>query len=244
MKEHPILFNGDAVRAILAGRKTQTRRPVKPQPVPSVAWDGLWVVKTDGKPSGMTCINATDWDVRYWCDRWCPYNVGDHLWMRETWALISPESVGDEAWYRIRRERPWRLHPDSNELEGAALAIYRADGEFDFALGWDKWRPSIHMPRWASRIMLEVISVRVQRVQDITAEDAIAGGIATWIGEYGFVGDFDEHADCLVTDLQAVFSMSMMWNSIYAKRGLGWDVNPWVWAIEFRRELMAGGKEG
>ncbi len=92
VKERPILMNATSINAILAGRQTQDRRPIKPQPYAS---NGLWIVKTSGKPSSMACLNATDWDVRYWCQKWCPYQVGDTLWVRETftWFTLAENEI-------------------------------------------------------------------------------------------------------------------------------------------------------
>ena len=169
MKERPVLFSGEMVRAILEGRKTQTRRVIKPQPLwvgdPNVAF------KThSANPKGI--IN-------------CPYGQpGDRLWVRETFA--GTKNTG---------------------------FAYRAT---DTAYG-HKWRPSIFMPHWASRINLEVVSVRVERVQDISIEDAYDEGM-----EWGDQG-------C------GVLEFKNLWDSINLKRGYGWDANPWVWVIEFKR---------
>jgi len=229
MKCRPILFGAEMIRAILDKRKTQTRRPIKPQPVRPYSWGDLWVVKTEGKPSSMAMINATDEDVRHWCMRWptCP-QIGDRFWVRETWAVLA-------------------FYPDIRSV-GVA---YRADGEFGPAtvvhlckvpktVFWDKairyldrrWRPSIHMPRWISRITLEVAGVRVERLQEITQEDARAEGAEPEMHDSG--GFEPWGAPCPeVPDYIAGFAS--LWDSIYAKRGLGWDTNPWVRAIKFRR---------
>jgi len=257
VKEHPLICNQRTVQAILAGRQTQDRRPIKPQPIRSDAWPDLWVVKVDGRPSGMSCINATDWDVRYWCKRWqrCP-QIGDHLWVRETWGMISPDAEGDERWYQIRQGRPFRLHPESNPVDGIAGAIYRTDGEFEFAPGYPKWRSARHMPRWASRITLEVTNVRVQRVQEISEQDAVAEGLAVQLGDgKGFRWNGPGYLD-VSTEMYHVADLNMLcrcsvgkalsltparcafrvlWNTLYAKRDLGWDDNPWVFAATFRR---------
>lgn len=196
MKERPILFSALMVRAILADEKTQTRRVVKPQP-DIIDSDGnarkykpLEVV-LNGELVVMHGPPDDPRDARY-VDRPipCPYGmVGDRLWVRETWA--------------------W--HPDCGG------AIYRATDP-----GWDdndygiKWRPSIFMPRWASRLTLEVVSVRVERVQDISAADKEAEGLHENQG-YG----------------PAAFES--LWNEINGKRGYGWEVNPWVWRVEFKR---------
>ncbi len=157
--EHPILFKGEMVRAILADQKTQTRRVMKD---PSVLFDHVKLKE------GRT------WEVGYigYCpasrdSRWvpshtikCPYKLGDHLWVRETW-----KPTGMFAGYRPRDTRAcarFAYAADSSQLDRDKLI---------------RWRPSIHMPRWASRITLEITEIRAQRVQDITEEDAKAEGV-------------------------------------------------------------------
>ena len=188
MKERPILFSGPMVRAILDGRKTQTRRPVKPQPIPFGLDNRPWM------PVGGVHQ-----------DRWlCPIGQpGDRLWVRETWRQFDAGiecACYDECFCRRHRGKP----------------IYRADCDSE-----DKWRPSIHMPRWASRITLEITRVWVERVQDITEEDAKAEGCCgghSSIPGYAFSATPREH-------------FRHIWQSIYGT----WDANPWVWAVEFRR---------
>lgn len=205
MKEHPILFSAPMVRAILEGRKTQTRRVVKPQPtfdrrgVTAAGWaerDGLWMFPNV----------APEVRIR------CPYGQpGDRLWVRET----------------------THRRPMLNILTGEPLApkydggAYSADDQDvltpdDFDICWwysRKVCPAIHMPRWASRIDLEVTGVRVERLQDISEDDARAEGYA-------------QHGDAV--DQMAPSSwFSGLWESI---NGPGsWDANPWVWVVEFRR---------
>lgn len=167
MKARPILFQSDMVRAILDGRKTQTRRVVKPQ------------------PQGFDA-HKMDWG--------CPYGQpGDLLWVRET------------VW-----------------IESDGTPVYRADGEF--LDGWTqrglRWRPSIHMPRWASRLTLRVTGVRVQRLQEISCADAACEGMG-FHGCMGIPGDKEwlrMHFQQLWEDINGVES---------------WGANPWVWVIEF-----------
>ena len=211
MKEHPILFNAESVRAILDGRKTQTRRVIKPQP-PSNAhfahggdlvrfWiPGSWYVMETPSPT-------YDREIKV------PYQPGDRLWVRETHHI---------DWY-----------PDKiKDAHGKAGAVhYRANTDV-ISQSWDgKWRPSIHMPRWASRLTLEMVDVRVERVQDISLDDIGAEGVdpLAW-GE----SRNDGFAYCRAWE--------KLWNSINAKRGFGWDINPWVWVIEFREVKNGDGK--
>ena len=192
MKERPILFSAPMVQAILDGRKTQTRRVVKPQPTEFVGGPG--VTLQDGSPAPL--IPLDDSVEPYGREIACPYGKpGDRLWVRETW------------------------HDASSSLHSCAL--YRADG---IDLHWDKWTPSIHMPRWASRITLEITSVRVERLQEISEADAQAEG---WTRRPEVSTDPQVHKEAARDWFMG------LWESI---NGPGsWDTNPWVWVIEFRR---------
>lgn len=212
MKERPILFNTEMVKAILDGRKTQTRRVIKPQPPESHQWDvdarcwlvnaGKWITEDPPFPRNT-----------------CPHGVpGDRLWVRETHAVYG---VMDSDNPRV---------------------IYRADSPPDAGISW---RPSIHMPRWASRINLEITGVRVERVQDIEEDDAEAEGIfidnncivgtsgaggvhREIMGRRAFAAD-DEGHECPID------AFEQLWDSINAKRGYSWESNPWVWVVEFKQ---------
>jgi hypothetical protein len=152
----------------------------------------------------------------------CPYGVpGDRLWVRETWS--AP------------------LKRDGSGYESAGV-LYRADPLWDGMshgdFGWD-WKPSIHMPRWASRLTLEVTDVRVQRLQDINEEDAKAEGVTPYTPPHGNISleqtvpgpGFD---GCRLGDQPHRLPFADLWDSINAKRA-PWDSNPWVWAVTFRR---------
>jgi len=229
VKLHPILFNDEMVRAILEGRKTQTRRPIKPQPA-----ECRWIDRILTMKWKSTIFNPHRVKPRNEILVGCPYGQpGDRLWVRETFGVISPESVGDEQWYQIRQKRSFRIHPESNRVDGIAGAIYRADGEFEFAPGYEKWHPSIHMPRWASRIDLEIASIRVQRVQDISQRDALYEGCP------GGRSELNRRTVEMLSDSGTGAAMRVwfrqQWNAIYADRGLSWDINPWVWVLVFER---------
>lgn len=214
VRERPILFSGPMVRAILDGRKTQTRRTdalldlIKDgQEPPKVAQFGKrwgFLGKLPDADEGSIILSP------------CRYGgPGTRLWVRETWAtrMFSDEQEPSE-------ER--RRH----------YTIYRADSK---TVEWDDghyhdfghcWRPSIFMPRWACRLVLEVVSVRVERLQGISESDATAEGVE-------MITSIDHGA----TDPRAAYKT--LWDSLNAKRGHGWATNPWVWCISFKRQETA-----
>jgi hypothetical protein len=235
-KERPILFSGPLVRAILrdVDPKTVTRRLVKPMPGLQSTWmnerflrlasvrgyavvEGRFGVSWEhpgGGPGGWTA---------------CPYGgPGDRLWVRETWA------DADIMYQGHQNDSPsvvaYRADKSAIQYEAAKPMAVPA---FDLAQwNWDalKWRPSIHMPRWASRVTLEIVSVRVERLQDITEEDAKREGITEIFSDV-FDGGLGR---AMATTPRAAFSK--LWNEINEKRpGASWKSNPWVWRIEFRR---------
>lgn len=191
VKEHPILFSGDMVRAILEGRKTMTRRVVKPQPN-TIRWCPVQSNRTQG------------WQDEHGRPYNCPHGVeGDHLWVREMWAAphgydhISPRLIPCDV----------NFHFSADEERGGLL-----------------WRPSIHMPRWVSRITLEITGVRVERLQDISVSDAFMEGIKQ--------RPYDDGGDFFHSPTE---DFKVLWDNLNAKRGYGWDANPWVWVVAFRR---------
>lgn len=195
MKEHPILFSAPMVKAILEGKKTMTRRVMKPQPdISQMRWNGERWEMSLGYPLGH--------DVPL-----SPYgSPGDKLWVRETWFQFIPPHLQEGAGLSSMK-RVW----------------YRADEDCPFE--GCKWRPSIFMPRAASRITLEVTGVRVERLQDISHDDALREGVDDAdVGAYGFP----------VTSY-AVGNFHLLWDKINAGRGYSWESNPWVFAVEFKR---------
>lgn len=213
MKEHPILFSSEMVRAILDGRKTQDRRVIKPQPdsyiLPPVT--GLWF----GNEFHWPTCNAQYPQQIYKC----PYGQpGDRLWVRETWGIFQ-EDWSDLGWEPegiVHQEIPKNKNGLINDRNTKQYLVYKStfgSDENDF------WRPSIHMPRWASRITLEITNIRVERVQEISEDDAIAEGLFC----------YHENYEC------ALDNYPKLWDSINSKRGYGWDTNPYVWVIEFRK---------
>jgi hypothetical protein len=235
MKERPILFSSPMVRSILDGWKTQTRRVVK--------WP-KWIDTDYDKKRCSEIINSNDYRSvvkRGCCDGvigkfGSPYGIlGDRLWVRETfyaWGKWEPYLDG-------KKDR-WRFldHTDSKHpvkypaTEGNRFYQGPSNGGDDYHC-----RPSIFMPRWASRITLEVKDVQVERLQDISEADAELEGIERVGGEYscspwrnyliGTPGEMNVHASAPTRSFQT------LWDSINNKRGYGWDTNPWVWAVEF-----------
>lgn len=240
VKERPILFSGPMVRAILDGCKTQTRRVLKPQPTekPDGRWS--WIASSSergeqGKfqyswpdPDGNAfTIRGREQAVRVRC----PYgSVGDRLWVRESHAIYKDAFVrekGEEViLYRADASAYWNMTPhDHIEAEFNPL---RDSSDYE-----PKWTPSIHMPRWASRITLEITGVRVERLNAISEEDAKTEGIHNFGGGLGLFGYDPEGTPGPMVGGSAVEAFALLWESI---NGPGsWSANPWVWVIEFKR---------
>lgn len=215
-RERPILFSSEMVRAILDGRKTQTRRVVLRREKD----EGEWVTARPDR--GYTAETITR-EYRN------PFGQpGDRLWVRETWNC--PRQLGGSH----QREK----------------LIYRADSD-KFGVDYSSvlWAPSIFLPRWASRIALEITRVRVERVQDISPDDVTAEGlphrqatpdflIGSSTPDYRWYWGFPTPAwnggDDFVYDSDHKRAYGELWNRINEERGYGWDKNPWVWVIEFR----------
>lgn len=220
MRERGILFSCEMVRAILRceSPKTQTRRVIIPQPqqrVYEIAPGPYFAPEMPNDPNTP--------DGRH--EIKCPYGkAGDHLWVRETWR-IERRSHSHYLDYRADPGTP------TMRITSVPDARRYANGV---------WRPSIHMPRWASRITLEIVEVRVERVQDISAQDALAEGVSQtsfWTpGEVDSM-PFEEKMwdDFEFWSRYPQIVYRRLWDSINAKRGYGWDKNPWVWMIEFKK---------
>lgn len=222
MKERPVIFNGEMVRDILDGRKTQTRRTLKTQPTTN--YDGFTFEAGKHYPhivrGGITLLSSEGVG--------CPFGqVGDRLWVRETWGVVSHDFDENERiidWVPDRPSTAIHEMPFGNGYY-SGHAIYAADGEFTW--GDDDghgekscWKPSIHMPRTACRILLEITSVRVERLNSISEGDAKAEGYPV-----GREVDGGAHDPWLwFRDL---------WDGIYPDNSF--KVNPWVWVIEFKR---------
>ena len=192
MADRPIIFSAPMVRALLDGRKTQTRRVLKkPAAIDALAVFG---------PAFMTLPGNVDL---------IGYAPGDRLWVREAVCWVS-------GW-------GWRYRADNDDL-----AEKRETGEVS------RWRPSIHMPRWASRLTLTVTDVRVQRLQDISEADAVAEGIQRLIGSKGpnyFTREISGKWSGSFNAPTAAEVYSDLWNSLHGPGA--WDANPWVVALTF-----------
>lgn len=210
--ERGMIFNAEMVRAILDGRKTQTRRPIK--------WKQTRFTEIGEREDGSKWPGSEDAEHAF--DFWhpCPFgSVGDRIWVRETFQgpLFDFDLMDSYC-------------KDSTPFEKSEFCVYKADGvpAPEFYDADDElhccWRPSIHMPRWASRILLEITGVRVERLKSISDRDALREGCSTAEMKSG---------DC-VADVFA-----RLWASIYGDES--WNSNPWVWVIEFKRieELTA-----
>jgi len=225
MRERPILFSGPMVRAILDGRKTQTRRVVKPQPA-----DCQRLARDPSSPSGYSLIaDAYDDEMLR-----CPYGIpGDRLWVREEHYRYGHwESVPGVRTKTGRMK--WRFVADSYEVRFDAPPVYRKGRHHKDAAtpAWHK-RLARFMPRWASRLTLEITDVRVQRVQDISGEDAADEGVN--VARCGCDVCRMSSVMCPADASSHILEFASLWELINAKRGHGWDANPWVWAITFRR---------
>lgn len=208
MKERPILFSGEMVRAILEGRKTQTRRTLKQQPIDILPMNipDEWVTLETRDPNHGRVIK-------------CRHGVpGDRLWVRESFSFHNEMGIG-------------KTHKTGISYKAGGYKSFSRpteDSSFEKFNGeYDTWRPSIHMPRWASRITLEITGVRVERVQAISGADALAEGV--W--RPGPDADPDE----VDRSYDAVTEYRKLWDELNDERGYSWASNPWVWVIEFRK---------
>ncbi|WP_410176051.1 hypothetical protein [Klebsiella variicola] len=217
MTERGMIFNAEMVRAILDGRKTQTRRPIK--------WKQTRFTEIGEREDG----SKWPWseDAEHACDFWhpCPFGaVGDRIWVRETWGVVSHAFSDDGLMIDWVPDRPTTAIHEMPFGNGyySGYAIYAADGDFTwgdddgYEDGRSCWKPSIHMPRAASRILLEITDVRVERLRSMSQDDARAEGVIAASGP-----------------MEAGLAFRELWDSIYGEES--WKANPWVWVIEFKR---------
>jgi len=224
MKERPILFNAEMVRAILDGRKTQTRRLLKPQPAGGLNFAGWCIASSEPKDEGKANFARGEHPFLTDTQRFrCPLGKpGDVLWVRETW---QPKSA---YWWDMLSSGKDRTNVAVNNAVTFAATCPAPEHQ-------GRWKPSIHMPRWASRIDLLIKDVRIERLQDISEEDARAEG------------SYLRRCDCSTmqskpkTPIEALFiqhwcmyhgtEFKKLWNDLYKN----WDANPWVWVIDFEK---------
>ena len=221
MTERGMIFNAEMVRAILDGRKTQTRRPVKFPVHDKNLGCELAGNELVGELSAGNYLNSAFG------------KPGDRIWVRETFCPVDDTQYGGEKWVDYRATPRYEAsHPagwDSAPNDAEAL----------------KWRPSIHMPRWASRILLEITGVRVERLNSISEQDAQSEGVHTEVWDQTVVARnyaaIDEFFQFWSEDMPHYVEMNQLyrssfrslWESIYGAEN--WQANPWVWVIEFKR---------
>ncbi|WP_430688911.1 hypothetical protein [Klebsiella quasipneumoniae] len=226
MTERGMIFNAEMVRAILDDRKTQTRRPIK--------WKQTRFTEIGEREDG----SKWPWseDAEHACDFWhpCPFGaVGDRIWVREAYRFpaslddVSPTGVGEMA-VATGYRKPWA--PTFYEFTGTFSDGWKGFETPPKVSDAGKLRPSIHMPRWASRILLEITDVRVERLNAISEEDARAEGIID--GGCLNCGE-PEPCGCANPEPDATDAFAYLWQSIYGQEN--WLANPWVWVIEFKR---------
>ena len=247
MIEKPILFNTEMVKAILDGRKTQTRRVIKnicgnyDEIRANPCYHGAWNPIILGRVlSGFKC----------------PYgNAGDKLWVRETWKVqsFSPdyfaicykadgshkelEDVPKDFSYLQDKFDDWQENLAFQSEKELEKMKFLEDENSEYRWVWKgesplRWRPSIYLPRWASRINLRITDVRIERLQRLTYENAIAEGILHRTGE---ILGIDWYAGYIGAEWRTdpIIAFRDLWDSINGKRGYGWNKNPWVWVVEF-----------
>jgi len=212
MKERPIIFNADMVRAVLDGRKSQSRRIMRVQP-DSAGFESRFIIESTKRS-----------EIGKWC--WaepgvfvnprrsalfsCPFGeIGDRLWVRETFRVHSRATDVATLVYKASEQQSWTQQTHRVPIEKCHKPAVV-----------DKWTPSIHMPRWASRITLEITGVRVERLRDLSEEDAKSEGVMPPAG-------------CVLPGWEHRINFRSLWMGIYGADN--WEANPWVWVIEFKR---------
>ena len=249
--ERPILFSGDMIKALINGNKTQTRRPVKPQPYRSSSNPPFFTDTAVGDificpdmfpttdTQGYVIVECEAVGVYHsmgqqqFAEKHSPFGVpGDRLWVRETFLPDPPRD--HDAWDDWTcTSFEWegcgsKLNAIPTQLRSPKHCLYQASWN-----GSDLcWRPSIHMPKWASRLTLEVVKVSVERLQAISVDDVAKEGVPFYCGCPSASRDEDYTAGVTA---YAREKFSIQWNDIYAKQGLCWASNPWVWRVEFKR---------
>lgn len=226
MRELPIPFSTPMVRAILDGNKIMTRRIVKPQPPDEAktlcgpkTYEPIAIDKDGEMYPGSPIYGAYDengeWGIK------CPYQPGDHLYVRETWRCVKYDNMDGDLNYGVEFKDGTRKYFKFDDSER-----YHQFGKYALKKGW---QPSIYLPKEAARIWLEITNVRVERLQEITEEDARAEGCKVYEGGYVFPGtSYDKIGLCHGSPEMA---FQVMWGELYPNS----DTNPWVWVISFKK---------
>ena len=219
MTDKPIIFQGHSVLALLSGEKTQTRRVIKPQPIEDIAPEDC---------TGYTYFDGTRDKDGVHITKWTKYCPGMRLWVKETWGVFD------------------HCNYDGTNMGHEFAICYKADGD-DGEAYWkdsglhniielvadERWRNPMFMPRWASRITLEITDVRIQRLHDISEEDAMAEGVLEWRDGRlaGYESDNPMHCGCIASPIECY---AAMWEQINGKK-YPWESNPWVYALSFSK---------
>jgi len=238
IKERPIIFSGEMIKAILDGRKTQTRRVIKPQPMDNYG--------PDGEPNGLRYKSIMD-GLPNDLIEFCPYGQpGDRLWVQESYCAHWGDRVGKgwpNAWVLQSGEKikqkdgTFKICSPGNKL----YVYHKINMNDKPPLPHLKWIRPFGCYRWASRITLEITELRIERVQDISEAEAKAEGAkkAIW---YCPSGKSEAHHKYLggresMIKQRIIYKngFATLWDSINRKRGFGWDQNPWVWVIDFKK---------
>lgn len=230
MKERPIIMSAESILALLDKRKSQTRRVINPQPPE----DNFGVGTSFFSP------DPDEWEYRFRTEQGpamkmfkCPYGApGDRLWVKETWKFLS---VGPRHFYGDPFSCLWQYKADDRTCHGPVLK-----DKLPKQFSGNKWRSPLFMFRWASRITLEILNVRVERLGDIDNEGALAEGV-DFAGYVETVLLLGEHGQPAMS--KVIFDFAKVWNSINEKRGYPWSSNPWVWVLEFRTVEVLDGND-
>ncbi|WP_324664144.1 hypothetical protein VLL09_04500 [Dehalococcoides mccartyi] len=228
-------MSGEMVRATLKEKeeKTQTRRTRGLEKINSCPddWE-LVAVFQDGLARFYNHVTGKELTIK------CPYGgYGDRLWVKETFQTFRKDTaeeannkfIAGQNLKSVNDLIEWGHMPSGHGELGVLYAADFGSWAYDIDSDLSPWRPSIFMPRWASRILLEITNIRIQRIQGITDEEAMAEGCPS---ERALDTD---GKTILYSGYKPTFWFSELWDSIYAKRGHGWEKNDWVWVIEFKR---------
>lgn len=219
VKEHPIIMQADMVKATLDGSKTMTRRTYGLDRVNNSPNDWEFKRLNNGAIALFWRVDIYDEDIAL-CK--CPYGrVGDRLWVRETWApFLRLDYVGDKTGFRVEYK--------AGGVEDKYCTVEQA--ERLKARRGTNWDSPLFMPRWASRILLEITEVRAERLHPISLNEIYAEGCPI---ERATI--FDDPPEAYAKESDAFEWFNNLWNSINSKRGYGWETNPWVWVISYKR---------